>query len=107
MIMNLPILTLERRAHPAHPPFKAEGGLRREEAIMLLRRFYLTENVNGKLVLSLLVCILEYRMDLAPIPKSKASRALKTTILPLLEVAAYGIVHQSSCVVSSSSLRSK
>jgi len=50
--------------HPTHPPFQANGGYRREEAIMLLRRFYLTENSN------------------APTPKSKATRILKTDITP-------------------------
>ena len=29
------------------PPYPAQGGLRREEAIMLLRRFYVTENMHG------------------------------------------------------------
>jgi len=50
--------------HPVHPEFLARAGFRRDEAIMLLRRFYLTENVN------------------APVPKSKASRVLKTEIAP-------------------------
>ena len=31
-----------------HPPFVAEGGFYREEAIMLLRRFYMSENQNGQ-----------------------------------------------------------
>lgn len=30
------------------PPYEAVGGYYREEAIMLLRRFYLTENSNGE-----------------------------------------------------------
>jgi hypothetical protein len=34
-----------------HPPFVAEGGYYREEAIMLLRRFYMSENQNGALTL--------------------------------------------------------
>ncbi|KAF8516633.1 cytidine deaminase-like protein [Gautieria morchelliformis] len=50
--------------HPTLPPYPARGGLRREEAIMLLRRFYITENVH------------------APIPKSKANRVLKMEITP-------------------------
>ena len=33
--------------HPKHPPFNATGGHCREEAIMILRRFYVTENTNG------------------------------------------------------------
>lgn len=30
------------------PPYPAIGGYRREEAIMLLRRFYISENVTGE-----------------------------------------------------------
>ncbi|KAI9336201.1 cytidine deaminase-like protein, partial [Zopfochytrium polystomum] len=41
------------------PPYEAEGGLFREEAIMLLRRFYVREN------------------DHAPVPKRKTARVLK------------------------------
>ncbi|EJD00875.1 cytidine deaminase-like protein [Fomitiporia mediterranea MF3/22] len=48
--------------HPKHPSYKAIGGYGREAAIMILRRFYLTENVN------------------APIPKNKANRVLKIEI---------------------------
>ncbi|KZT12674.1 cytidine deaminase-like protein [Laetiporus sulphureus 93-53] len=48
--------------HPKHPSYKATSGYLREEAIMVLRRFYITENVN------------------APVPKSKANRILKTEI---------------------------
>ncbi|ORX39152.1 cytidine deaminase-like protein, partial [Kockovaella imperatae] len=47
-----------------HPAFVAEGGYYREEAIMLLRRFYMSENQN------------------APNPKKKATRVLKTDIPP-------------------------
>lgn len=46
------------------PGYEAVGGVYRQEAIMLLRRFYLTENLN------------------APNPKSKARRVLKTEIQP-------------------------
>ncbi|THH13325.1 hypothetical protein EW146_g6878 [Bondarzewia mesenterica] len=49
--------------HPRHPPYKATSGYCREEAIMILRRFYMTENSN------------------APTPKSKTNRVLKTEIL--------------------------
>ncbi|KAI0772505.1 cytidine deaminase-like protein [Trametes elegans] len=48
--------------HPKHPAYSAVGGYMRDEAIMILRRFYVTENTN------------------APIPKSKANRVLKTEI---------------------------
>ncbi|KAG0145083.1 hypothetical protein CROQUDRAFT_659169 [Cronartium quercuum f. sp. fusiforme G11] len=46
-------------------PFVALGGYRREEAIMLLRRFYITENTN------------------APVPKKKTNRVLKFEMPPL------------------------
>ncbi len=36
-----------RLPHPVHPPYKATGGYCREEAIMILRRFYISENMNG------------------------------------------------------------
>ncbi|WRT69198.1 uncharacterized protein IL334_006182 [Kwoniella shivajii] len=48
-----------------HPAYVAEGGYYREEAIMLLRRFYMSQNPN------------------APKPKQKASRVLKTDIAPI------------------------
>ncbi|GAA5889602.1 hypothetical protein JCM8208_001070 [Rhodotorula glutinis] len=44
------------------PPYPAVGGYRREEAIMLLRRFYISENTS------------------APNPKRKNNRVLKTDI---------------------------
>lgn len=47
---------------PAYPVY---GGIFREEAIMLLRKFYVQEN------------------DKAPEPKQKKTRELKTEILPL------------------------
>ncbi|KAF8883416.1 cytidine deaminase-like protein [Infundibulicybe gibba] len=50
--------------HPKHPSYHAIGGYRRDEAIMILRRFYITENTN------------------APNPKCKANRVLKTDIPP-------------------------
>ncbi|KAF7361369.1 tRNA-specific adenosine deaminase 2 [Mycena sanguinolenta] len=54
----------DRLEHPFHPPYEAIGGFAREDAILILRRFYVTENSN------------------APTPKSKANRVLKTEILP-------------------------
>ncbi|KAH6896491.1 tRNA specific adenosine deaminase [Coprinopsis sp. MPI-PUGE-AT-0042] len=54
--------------HPKHPSYKATGGYLREEAIMVLRRFYITENTN------------------APNPRSKANRVLKTEIAPVAPV---------------------
>lgn len=39
---------LNRLDHPKHAPYEAVGGYLREEAIMVLRRFYITENTNGE-----------------------------------------------------------
>ncbi|KAF9785148.1 tRNA specific adenosine deaminase [Thelephora terrestris] len=50
--------------HPIHPGYQAHGGYLRDEAIMILRKFYITENTN------------------APVPKNKANRILKTEIPP-------------------------
>ncbi|KAJ8658218.1 hypothetical protein O0I10_005900 [Lichtheimia ornata] len=47
---------------PTSKPYPSEGGFFREEAIILLRKFYVREN------------------DHAPIPKKKATRVLKTEI---------------------------
>ncbi|KAF1352143.1 cytidine deaminase-like protein [Delphinella strobiligena] len=50
------------------PAYQIYGGLYREEAIMLLRRFYVQEN------------------EKAPEPKQKKNRELKTEILPITPV---------------------
>lgn len=47
------------------PPYPVHGGIFREEAIMLLRRFYVQEN------------------EKAPVPKTKGNRKLKTDIQPI------------------------
>jgi tRNA-specific adenosine deaminase 2 len=43
-IRNFTIVSVR---HPVHPSYMATGGYLREEAIMILRRFYVTENTNG------------------------------------------------------------
>lgn len=48
--------------HPKHASYEAISGYYREEAIMLLRSFYISENTN------------------APKPRSKGNRVLKTEI---------------------------
>ncbi|KIJ65568.1 hypothetical protein HYDPIDRAFT_88645 [Hydnomerulius pinastri MD-312] len=58
----------ESVGHPVHPSYKATSGYLRDEAIMVLRRFYVTENTN------------------APIPKQKATRVLKTEIPPKVTI---------------------
>ena len=66
------------------PPYPAYGGMFRDEAIMLLRRFYVQENDKGKEYLNLAT----YRgteLDLAPDPRTKGYRELKTRIAPLVQ----------------------
>jgi len=58
------------RELPYNPPYESVGGYLREEAIMILRRFYMTENVKGTPSL----------LTSAPKPKTKARRVLKTEI---------------------------
>src|ERR1700761_5622141 len=41
------ILAVNDDKHPIHSPFEAWMGYLRAEAIMILRKFYLTENKNG------------------------------------------------------------
>ena len=55
---------------PYNPPYESVGGYLREEAIMILRRFYMTENAKGTPSL----------LTSAPKPKTKARRVLKTEI---------------------------
>ncbi|KAG8693608.1 tRNA(adenine34) deaminase [Ceratobasidium sp. 394] len=56
------VLDVNERPNLNHPSYPASFGYLREECIMILRRFYMTENMN------------------APIPKTKARRVLKTHI---------------------------
>ncbi|KAK0937244.1 tRNA(adenine34) deaminase [Friedmanniomyces endolithicus] len=61
------------------------GGLFREEAIMLLRKFYVQENAKGEIV-ALVCLVLVGGADfetVAPDPKPKKNRELKTEILPI------------------------
>ena len=44
---NGSILSVHNSPHPRHPPYDAVQGYLRVESIMILRRFYLTENKNG------------------------------------------------------------
>ena len=60
-------------------PYRAVGGIYRDEAIMLLRRFYLQENEKGMgeaFTTSDQTLILE----VAPEPRPKKDRQLKTLI---------------------------
>ena len=85
---------MSRLVHPKHPPYKAWSGYAREDAIMVLRRFYITENVNGNAAHHTLVHNIvisnQPTMIPAPVPKSKANRVLKTEILPEQKPSASG-----------------
>ncbi|CAO3670336.1 unnamed protein product [Umbelopsis ramanniana] len=61
-IYDFVYLNSERLLTPTSLPYESEGGHRREDAIMLLRKFYVRENNH------------------APLPKKKANRVLKTEI---------------------------
>lgn len=61
-----------------NPSFEAVGGYLRDEAIMLLRKFYMSENQNGESC----VFALHTLTFSAPNPKKKATRVLKTDIPP-------------------------
>ncbi|KAG8985523.1 tRNA(adenine34) deaminase [Tulasnella sp. JGI-2019a] len=56
------VLPVNELPHPAHPSYKAIYGYKRDDAIMILRKFYITEN------------------KAAPAPRSKVNRVLKTEI---------------------------
>lgn len=67
----------------SHPAYVAVGGFYREEAIMLLRRFYMSQNPNGVSFKLFSQNLLANRyMVTAPKPKKKATRVLKTDIPP-------------------------
>lgn len=64
-------------------PYPVYGGLFREEAIMLLRRFYVQENEKGRPDRTH-VHLLPLTIALAaPMPQRKKHRELKTDILPV------------------------
>ena len=62
------------------PPYPAQGGIFREEAIMLLRRFYVQENEKGTAKSRSRDQI---NFSVAPEPKAKKNRVLKEDIQPL------------------------
>ncbi|CAD6578406.1 MAG: tRNA(adenine34) deaminase [Cyphobasidiales sp. Tagirdzhanova-0007] len=69
-------------------PLDARGGYRREEAIMLLRRFYLTENSSGGPIQISQAFIgraerWSSASEIAPQPRDKSKRILKLDIEPL------------------------
>ncbi|KAL8939499.1 MAG: hypothetical protein Q9216_003327 [Gyalolechia sp. 2 TL-2023] len=61
-------------------PLMVHGGVLREEAIMLLRRFYIQENRKGRLSPEVVNCPL--KIYEAPDPRVKKNRELNTEILP-------------------------
>ena len=61
-------------------PYAAFGGIFREEAIMLLRRFYIQENEKG--INATPIPEDDTNRLVAPEPKSKKDRQLNTDIIP-------------------------
>ena len=59
-------------------PYPSYGGLFQKEAIMLLRRFYVQENSNGNYVLHTNKISSIANSSLAPNPRPKRNRELKT-----------------------------
>ena len=47
-VCDLTGVCLVRLPHPRHGGYDAHSGILRDEAIMILRRFYITENTNGE-----------------------------------------------------------
>ncbi|KAG8956598.1 tRNA(adenine34) deaminase [Tulasnella sp. 424] len=76
------VLNVNQLPHPVHPSYKAVYGYRRDEAIIILRKFYITENKAGKWhLVDVVTMILSLTArHAAPTPKSKAKRVLKTDV---------------------------
>ncbi|ORY01535.1 cytidine deaminase-like protein [Basidiobolus meristosporus CBS 931.73] len=64
---NGSVFNLHQDPYEEHPPYEAESGYYRDEAILILRKFYVRENTH------------------APAPKKKSNRVLKTEIPPLTQ----------------------
>ena len=82
MIEHLLISTTSSSIDPAYQTY---GGIFREEAILLLRKFYVQENDKGRSnPVHMFIYFLLIESLLAPEPHKKANRELKTDILPLI-----------------------
>lgn len=63
------------------PPYPVHGGLFRQDAIMLLRRFYIRENEKGiQLKLSAVYIRRTTHFEIAPEPRPKKNRVLKVDL---------------------------
>jgi tRNA-specific adenosine deaminase 2 len=71
---------LLRLPHPSHPSYCVSGGYLREEAILILRRFYITENTNGSSKFIEQFAMHSFLFPTAPIPRSKVNRVLKMVV---------------------------
>jgi tRNA-specific adenosine deaminase 2 len=74
--------------------YEVSGGWLREEAIVMLRRFYVQENGRGEFAISFGVCLVGVMNSLgicytdgylAPEPRSKRERILKLEVEPIVE----------------------
>jgi len=65
----LTVFLARRLQHPSHPSYKATGGYLREEAVLILRRFYITENTNGSFI-----SLNSYDVLIVPLPHSTSAQ---------------------------------
>lgn len=74
--------------------YEVSGGWLREEAIVMLRRFYVQENGRGEFAISFCICLVGVMNSLricytdvwlAPEPRSKKERILKLEVEPIVE----------------------
>jgi tRNA-specific adenosine deaminase 2 len=63
--------------------YPSEGGYFHEEAILLLRKFYIRENKHGKWQVIMMRGFKLIISILAPVPRKKSNRVLKTEIIPM------------------------
>ncbi|KAG8918752.1 tRNA(adenine34) deaminase [Tulasnella sp. 408] len=76
------VLNVNELPHPVHPPYKAVYGYSRDEAIIILRKFYITENKAGTYHFVHVVALIKILTlcGTAPVPRSKTKRVLKTEV---------------------------
>jgi tRNA-specific adenosine deaminase 2 len=62
------------------PTYPVTGGIMREEAIMMLRKFYIQENEKGQMLF--MITVLGANGTAAPNPRPKKNRELRTDFDP-------------------------
>ena len=74
--------------------YESKGGILREEAIMLLRRFYVQENDKGAYGKAEIQDAVILILEIAPEPRVKKNRVLKEEVLPIAESKVKNIITQ-------------